>query len=248
MDTLASDGDLVAIVTAMPEELDAILARARSVRRRSRFVSARIGGSDAVLVATGDGSRRAGPAAAALCAETRPAFLLGVGVAGALSPELFAGALIVSKTVRDSRGPAPRPDPALLSRAVSVGGATPATLLTLDRPAVARAEKETLAATLNGDAPAAADMESAAWARAAAAHGAPYLVLRAISDTLEEELPDYLPDCVDESGGIRRASVLAAALARPGTLPTLLKMRRRLVETSERLARFLERFLSQAAR
>ena len=74
--------------------------------------------------------------------------------------------------------------------------------------------------------PAAVDMESAAWARACAEAGVPYLILRAISDTADEDLPGYLAGCMDAQGSIRRAGVASGALRHPGSIPALLRMRR----------------------
>ena len=70
-------------------------------------------------------------------------------------------------------------------------------------------------------------MESAAWARACGQAGVPYVFLRAISDTAEEDLPGYLAGCMDAEGSIRRAAVASRALLHPGSIPALLRMRGR---------------------
>jgi hypothetical protein len=88
-------------------------------------------------------------------------------------------------------------------------------------------------------------MESAAWARAAAAHDIPFLIIRAVSDTSAEELPGYLAECMDRDGGIRRSAVALRALAHPGSIPTLLRMRRRVADCSQRLAAFVEHFAGE---
>ena len=90
-------------------------------------------------------------------------------------------------------------------------------------------------------------MESAAWARAAAAHGVAYVVIRAVSDDAFEELPAYLSRCMDKDGGIRRSAVALSALARPSTIPTLLQMRRRVRDCADRLAAFVEHFLAESS-
>lgn len=241
------DAPAVAIVTAIPEELDAILSRARDVRREPyRFFRARIGATAVVLTATGDGRRKAGRGAAALCDVYRPKALLGAGVAGALSPELGIGAIIVSQRVCDSTGLAPAPDERLLSRALTLPGVQVATLVTARRPVATHEEKAALAASTGEDGLCAVDMESAAWAREAAERRIPYLVVRAISDGAEEELPGYLSDCLDAEGSIRRSRVVYRALARPASIPTLLRMRRRLRECGDGLAAFVERFLAES--
>ena len=241
----AAEPGPVLILTAMKEELRAAEHRAKDARRGpGGLVEARFGTTAVVLVATGDGARRAGLAAAAICDAARPAALLGLGIAGALSADLAAGDLLAARRIRSGSGDAPVPDERLLARAIALG-ATAGTLLNVERPAVAAGEKAALALSLDGAGPAAADMESAAWAHAAASRGIPYLVVRAISDRAEEGLPAYLARCLGEDGGIRRSSVAAHALLQPGTIPALLALRRRVRECGEKLSLFLERFLAE---
>ncbi len=221
----------VLIVTAIAEELAAF------ARRRLP--------ADVVAAATGEGPRKAAREASALCVRHRPALLVGAGVAGALSDDLGVGEILVARRVLDSAGPAPAPDETLVARASAMPGVRCGTLLSVDRPLVSAAEKAAWAARL-GEAPAAVDMESAAWARAATEHGIPYLVVRAVSDDAREQLPGYLSRCMDGDGGIRRSAVALHALAQPSTIPMLLRMRGRVRDCSERLAAFVEHFLADA--
>lgn len=234
----------IAVVTALREEFEAVLSRARGARFRDAHVEARIGTAEIALCLTGDGAESASRGAGQLCESVRPAALLGVGVAGALSPDLAVGELLVSSRIRDANGETPPPDGELLSRALEVGGVTAGTLVTVGRPMVTAAEKTAFAGSVNGLHPAAADMESAAWARAAASRRVPYLVVRSISDRAGEDLPEYLARCLGARGGIRRSSVVLHALARPDTIPALLRMRARVRDGAERLAAFLEAFLA----
>ncbi len=210
------------VLTAIPEE------RAAIARRLS---------GHAVVVATGDGPRNAARGAAEAIERHRPSVVFGVGVAGALTPGLAAGEILASGRILDARGETPPPSRKLLEAALAATGIRAGTLLTIDRPAVSAAEKATLAASTG--APAVCDMESAAWARAAAAAGVPYLVLRAVSDTAEEDLPRYLARCMNAGGGISRAAVTFQALLHPATIPDLLRMRRRVAMCGERLGDLL---------
>jgi len=225
-----SDGNArVLIVTAMPEELGPL-----SARRLPDGVRA---------AATGEGPRRAERRAAELCDLHRPDVLLGAGVAGALSSDLAFGEILVARRVCDASGDAPQPDAALSGRAASLPGIRGGAIFSADRMVIAARERAELAARI-GDDPSAVDMESAGWARVASARGIPYLVVRAVSDTADEDLPAYLTRCYDPEGGIRRARVVLHALARPATVPRLLAMRRRVRECGERLSAFLEHFLA----
>ena len=114
--------------------------------------------------------------------------------------------------------------------------------MTVARPVTDAAEKNRLAASLEG--PSAVDMESASWARVAASRGIPYLVVRSISDRADEGLPDYLVACMGEDGAIRRGAVVARALARPSRIPGLVRLRRRTLDCGKALSLFLERFLA----
>ncbi len=219
----AADDAPVLILTAIPEESSAIAGR--------------LSGGNAVVVATGDGPRNAARGAAEAIALHRPQVVFGAGVGGALTPGLSVGDIVASARILDAEGEAPPPSRKLLETVHAATGIRAGTLLTLDRPAVSAAEKAKLAASTG--APAVCDMESAAWARAAAAAGVPYLVLRAVSDTAEEDLPRYLARCMNAGGGISRAAVTLQALLHPTTIPDLLRMRRRVAACAEGLAELL---------
>jgi len=234
----------VVVVTALAEELAPLL------RRLQPADSERLGGCRVfhsrllgfwpplILAVTGGGSSNAGRRAARLCEVYRPTALVGLGVAGALTTSLKPLELVASGRLRNGSGDAPSADALLLSLATAAG-ARAATLITTSTPAVSIADKKALAAGLEAGSLGAVDMESAAWARAAAATGVPFVIVRAISDGADEELPAYLTDCVGRDGAIRRIAVLRRALARPSSIGTLMKMRRRVADCGERLAAFL---------
>ncbi len=215
----------VLIVTALPEESAA-------------FAGQRLP-PDVVVAHTGDGALRAARGVAALCARYRPALLIGGGVAGGLTGDLGTGDLVVAHRVLDAQGEVtPRPDAVRVDYAAAKPGARRGTLLSVEKPLVTAAEKASAAATA-GAPPAAVDMESAAWARAAAAQAIPYLIVRIVTDTAEEELPGYLSRCMDSEGGIRRSSVAFGALVHPRSIGTLRRMRRTVLDCADRLAAFV---------
>jgi len=222
------EGLRAVILTAMPEE--------RAAFRRFGF------GADVLVAATGVGPVNAARSAARLFARHRPQLVVGAGVAGALSEDLGVGDIFVAGRVLDAEGAAPPPDPELTARASAMPGTRSGTLVCVERPLVTASEKASLAATV--DAPAAVDMESSAWARAAAAQGIPYVVLRAISDHAFDELPGYLSRCMDKDGGIRRWAVALHAMAEPSTIPVLRRMQHRVRDCTDRLAAFVAHFLA----
>jgi adenosylhomocysteine nucleosidase len=211
----------VLVLTAIPEERDAV-ERALSEA-----------GLSVRVIATGDGGLRAARVARQAIAAVRPSAVIGAGVAGGLSEDLVAGEIVVSARVLDAADEAPPPDPELIRRALALPGIRAATLLSVVRPALSRAQKTALAVRA-GD-PSSVDMESSAWARACADAGVPYVILRAISDTADEDLPGYLALCMDTEGGIRRSAVAWNAVRHPASIPSLLRMRRRVADCGRSL-------------
>jgi adenosylhomocysteine nucleosidase len=232
----------VLVVTAIREELGPILRHfdRLEAKRLGHLRVYRSGACSAPLVfsATGDGPSNAEQNARDLCALLRPTALLGVGIAGAVTPSLGALDLMAAARIRNGSGDICSADSILLSLATGAG-ALPGIVVTVAAPVVTAAEKESLARALPAGERAAVDMESAAWARAAQLCEVPFLAVRAIADTAREELPDYLPECLGPRGGIRRTAVLVRALARPSSIPALLHWKRRVSDCAERLGVFL---------
>jgi adenosylhomocysteine nucleosidase len=218
-------GARILVVTAIREELAA-------------FADKRLP-PGVVVASTGEGPRNAARATAALCARHRPALLLGAGVAGALTADLGVGDLLVAHRILDECGEvAPGPDARRVVHAAAKPGARQGTLLTVESPFVTAVEKAAAAARI-GVPPAAVDMESSAWARAAAALAIPYVVVRIISDGAEEELPGYLSRCMDSQGAIRRSAVAFQAILHPRSIPQLRRMRSVIRDCADRLASFV---------
>lgn len=234
----------IAVVSALREELRPLLARmsARQVRFADgiRLWQGRLGGRSLIVARAGDGSRRAERGANILLEAARPEILLGSGVAGALTPGLAVGDLVVGDHLGDRRGPAPAPPAAWLDRACAAGGARPADLWSAEKVVCSAQEKRELAGRFPAGRLAAVDLESAAWARAAARRGTPCLVCRAITDGADEVLPGFLADCQEPGGSMRLARVAAHALIHPSAAGSLLLLRRRVASAAERLAQFLE--------
>ena len=236
----------IAIVAAMPEELAALRSRTRDARAEgSGVVLGRLGGVEVVIGAAGDGNIRAARGVASLCAVHHPRALVGMGVAGALTHDLSPYDVLVGRRILGPGAEAPTPDAAMVSRALAIPGAREATFVTARGPIVSRSARAGLAAAAGDGATLAVDMESAAWAREAAAHHVPYAILRVVSDGPDEELPRYLLHCMDAEGGIHRGKVALAALARPASIRALWSMRGRVLEASSRLAAFVEHYVGK---
>jgi adenosylhomocysteine nucleosidase len=243
---------LLAIVTALPEELAPFRRRA-SNRRSARVLSARyflgrLAGRPVVMACTGAGRGRAEQGARALLDAFSVRGLVGAGVAGGLSPGLGVGEILVGDPVRDGSAAVRAPDASWVERALrSQGAPRRATLVTVDRLLWSAQGKASLWGTCSSAQPAAVDLESAAWARVAAERGIPYLILRSVLDRAEEDLSEFLARCQDPDGGLSRARVVRHALLRPRLVPGLLALRARTRSGGERLADFVEGLLREEA-
>lgn len=198
---------------------------------------ARIRRVEGVTVAvTGDGALRAARGAAAAIERTQPRFVVGLGIAGALSTDLERGDLVVARTIVDENGGRAACDARLVA-AAAAAGARPGTLVT-SRAIASSAGKRKLAAGIDG--PAAVDLESAAWQRAAAERSLPFVSVRCILDPAAEDLPDLLKRCVRRDGSISRARVVLQAVLHPLEIRTLFDLRRRTATAAGVLGRYLE--------
>jgi nucleoside phosphorylase len=220
-----------AIVAALPEELAPLVRRAHAhALPGGRILEGNLKGARILMMTTGVGAVRAEAGARELLQGSRPRVLLGIGIAGGLSPDLREGSLVASISG----------DTAWVE-AAGRAGAVAATLVEVPRVA-ARDEKAALFASVEWG-PAACDMESSAWARAADDGSVPHLVVRSILDAADDELPAYLSRYQDPEGQIDRGKVLREALSRPLRIPELLALRSRVRRCAEGLADCMEAVL-----
>jgi adenosylhomocysteine nucleosidase len=235
-----------------------VLRLHRGGGRRLRVTLGRLAGEEVALAATGDGPAAAAAALEALAGALRPRRLLVLGVAGGLTPGLAGGTLVAARRVLAADGsPMPRhPDEGWLAQALRCGAiagiAVSAERILADPLAKQSALRMLPAADLASAsaglsaagcaasrAPipiATVDLESAAYARVAAAFSLPYLVVRSVLDTAEETLPLDFEACRGSGGGVGSARVIVRALAHPGVVADLWRLRSRVEEASLRLA------------
>jgi adenosylhomocysteine nucleosidase len=174
--------------------------------------------------------------------------LVSFGIAGALAPNLKPGDIILSTEVIDKdhrwlTGESLLPRiPELVEQIGAIEGPVlGAQMVVATKADKLRAWQETGAIAV--------DLESVVVARAAAALGIPFLVLRAIADPATRALPPaaLLPLADDGTPDVRR--VLASVMRRPQQLPTLLAVAREALQALEALvepARALHRVLASA--
>jgi adenosylhomocysteine nucleosidase len=195
-----SSGSGIAIVAALELELRGLAKISRHVEREyegRKFIF--FEHAQTVAICGGIGVEPARRAAEAVIALYHPVQLVSVGFAGALLPDLRVGDIFSPATVIDGRDG---------SHIMIEGGV--GTLITF--MAVASPEQKAKLAQAYGAQ--AVDMEAAAVAAAARAHGIRFTATKVISDGLDFEMPDTAR-FIDAHGRFRTARFAAYAALRP---------------------------------
>jgi len=177
-----------------------------------------------LLAVSGIGCPAAEAAARALVAAQVSA-LMTFGLAGALDPALAAGTVILPGELISHDGARFVTCKAWRERvAASLGFAvSTGTLLTSGRVIDTPAEK---AAAFRDTGAAAVDMESAAVAEVAAAHGLPFIAVRVIVDTAGDELPPAVV-AASRAGRVEIGRLIAGLVAAPREIAALIRLARR---------------------
>lgn len=243
-----SRGRAIAIVSALAEEIGPLAGRlARPESGRTGGVETRtgeLGGRDVCLAVTGEGRRRAAAALERLLSDPSLEAVLGIGVAGGLTADLGPCDLVLGDRVIDPGGVVLEPPEWKWGDATPRGANRPGgTVVTLNKIAPTPADKQRLASRFALTERSVVDLESAAWATAAVARGLPWLVVRSVSDTLEEALPLDFNRLRRADGGVSRRRVVAHAMIRPRLLVELARLRRRVKACALRLADATEALL-----
>jgi adenosylhomocysteine nucleosidase len=187
--------------------------------------------------------------------------LLAVGFAGALSPELRPGDLLLATQVicdDAQRWPA---DGGLLRALASAGATTAAAgasagsclstptfhqgvLLSVPRVVTTSEEKRRLGEETGA---LAVDMESAAVARCAAEASVPMAALRAMTDGADEPLPLDFNRCLDSNGQFHLGRLILLLACRPLAVGGLIRLGRHSTRAGQALASFLAGALPRIA-
>ncbi|HML10416.1 MAG TPA: hypothetical protein VK432_06105 [Stellaceae bacterium] len=151
--------------------------------------------------------------------------LVSFGIAGALKPGLRAGNIILSTEIIDDdrrwlSSDRLRPRISELAKQIGAieGPVLGARAVLATKADKRRAWRESGAIAV--------DLESVVVARAAAALGIPFVVLRAIADPAVRELPPAALVPLKDDGTPALGQVLASVVTRPRQLPTLLAVAR----------------------
>ena len=148
--------------------------------------------------------------------------VVSFGICGGLDPQLRPGDAVLGTAVI-SQGESVAADEALtlaLERLLVAGGerSVRGTIAAADAPVLTAGEKRALRQNTGA---AAVDMESLAAGRYAEARGAPFAILRAVSDPAGRDLPPLVLAAVDPEGDVDVGAVIRGLVRSPAQLPEL---------------------------
>ncbi len=242
---------MILIFYAFGRELDPFRRRlsARSLLPSAELKGyrGRLGETELVVVATGIGMRRASETARrALEAIAHPELVIMAGVAGALSDAPAVGHLVLANRIVNWRKESPEPESTIPLAAEQVQSCEAAlraarldfstgTIVTSNRVLATGAEKR---AARERSGALAVDMESGMVAAEAARRGLPFACVRAILDTVDEEL--VAAALVDEHGRVRPLTAAREILRRPKVALDLARMARNMSRATHSLADALD--------
>jgi len=162
------------------------------------------------------------------------------GLAGGLRSAYRASDILAFREVGEISGRRTMPSTTwLLDQAANRGASTAEKLLTSKKLILTAAEKNRIG--LFGDA---VDMESFRVMAAAQGRGIPALTLRAISDTVEEDLPMDFSEHISENGQIAVGRILGKIAYSPQLIPAMIRFGSRTKRVAEKLCEFLDSFIS----
>ncbi len=181
---------MLAIVGALDEEVSGVRRQMTITETRTHpsIFAGEYRNKKVVLARSGVGRERVERAVRAVFERYAVTAVVSLGFGGALNSTLSGGEIIVSTTLK-----CPDSSECLASDAklVSLAGGRCGTGVTVARAAQDAAGKRQLGVDYTADV---VDMESYWVARLAAERGVPFLSVRAISDAVDETIPDLFPD------------------------------------------------------
>ncbi len=237
----------IALIASLPQEVGPLLRRLRARRLLAfpfpawEFRTGRLRG---LVALAGMGAEAALAVAEELLPRYAPGALLSVGFAGALTPDLRLGDLVVGEAfyrLGSAGGPERLPGPpafravAPLVASLRLAGLAAWAGACLGPPALL--PKQVLRDLAAGLSCPVVDLESASLAELAATRGLPFLALRAVSDPAHEEMPPFIAQAVAKSRPPTLRDAARWLRADPRRLPVLLRLGRQSFRAARRLAK-----------
>jgi adenosylhomocysteine nucleosidase len=204
---------------------------------------AEIGGAKIRAVLTGMGQDYAQEAARRAFAACKPDICISTGLAGSLRDGYRTGDILAARLVSEVGEPvAVASHRELLATAVDCGARSIERMATSKSLVMQSGKKRELGKQAD-----AVEMESYAILAEAARCGVPAVAVRAVSDTVDFDVPYDFDRVRDAHGQIRIMGVVSQVLLRPSDLPGLLKLAHDSRAAAKRLAGFLDAFVGTMA-
>ena len=223
-----------------------------SVRGDCRVNPVRINGREILLVATGVGKERASAAARYVLENYPVAKVISTGFAGSLNEKTEAGDVVSASLLEVEKArPDERPivaDSALASAAQRIQDgkgfrAFAGTGVTVDEVCATPAAKRRLCAEFKADF---VDMESFWIGRAATEKNLPFLTVRAVSDSVVDDL-SFIGEVTAE-GRVLPGRIVRRFISHPGDISRSLGLAGQIGRASRNLAWFLDRLIAEIER
>jgi adenosylhomocysteine nucleosidase len=193
---------------------------------------------DFVVTGMGMANARRGTQAAW---NTEHKLCIGAGFAGALKPALKIGDVLAARAVQQlgkkvtlecSRN--------LVAVALENRALEAKLFLTADRVVATAEEKKRYSSLAD-----AVDMEGFATLSVAKEKNVPAIVVRAISDRLDEDVPSNVDTTLDERGRVKMGRVVKHLAAHPLQIPALIGLGKKSRIAAEALEHFLQSFINE---
>jgi adenosylhomocysteine nucleosidase len=206
-----------------------------------------IGYAEVGVVLTGAGPRQAHSQTAKVLGDSPESINLCVssGLAGALKPEYQIGQILAARAVcteAELTDPASNPvasSAPLLSFAEECGATVVEQFYSAERVVGRAEEKRHL-----GEHSDAVEMESFEVLLESAAYGIPAIAVRAISDSVDDDLPLDMNRIFTNEGQVSISRVLGQVALHPGSVPDLVRLGRNSKAAAESLAQFLDKYIA----
>jgi adenosylhomocysteine nucleosidase len=211
---------------------------------------AEINGAEVAVLITGAGPKAAGLAISKIVwdEDETLGYCISSGLAGALRPEYGIGQIlgarsIVSEGLRsDLQNDVLESSAALISFAAECGATMVDRFYSAERVVSRAEEKRHLGKSAD-----AVEMESYEVLLQSRAFGIPAVAIRAISDSVDEDLPLEMNQVFSDEGQVSIPRVLGQVARHPQSLPGLVKLGQQSKKAAESLAQFLDRYVARIA-
>jgi adenosylhomocysteine nucleosidase len=205
--------------------------------------SAEVHGAEIHVLLTGMGRKKAGVEATKAIWDADVDFCISSGLAGGLRPEHLAGEILVPAEVVNAEGSSVACDGELTELAERNGAKRVGNFYTGSDVVLLAHDKKKL-----GEKADAVEMESFDILKEAKGFGSKVVAVRAVSDTVDEDLPLDFNRVATDEGEVSLAKVFGQIALNPAAIGPLVRFGRQSRMAAEKLSIFLDGFVDALAK